>query len=497
MSLCICIVLWGADLMSNDEYKNCPYCDEKIKAIAVKCRYCKSMLDNGRSMQNETKKTSANKESVSNLKVYPEIDKFKGDNKAADKECELFSSNTTKAKKGRKTRLAFYILAGILLFIIIGFLAQLEFDETGSGNTVSESNISGTSEADDNSAVERTLVDESKYDVESLWTADSHQRSLARDRLYFVQVRNELGFGYWLRFLDVIYSEDQSHPIPTQQYVEHVGEPLADHIIQYVIPPIIDSEDYTKRFTNDVWRNEVFRYYFDASIDVQRLKITHIKTVIDYYWTGDEDLMDRALYYEQMIYSTHEELYGLCIILAEALSSENYDYLVGKEVVVDVESNNRLLVKDRPGPVFNTIDKLARGTKLEVYDTKAGDWLAVNYLDEENIRQSGYVHASRVSTDHSITKETSPSSSDSEESDREEREYPAQVFVDIPEYDNLNLRSGPGTDYSILGKLRRGIELNILNEAIGSDGDQWYQVITPDGKEGWVHSDYVTLKKPS
>ncbi len=31
--------------MSNDEYKNCPFCDEEIKEIAVKCRYCKSPLD--------------------------------------------------------------------------------------------------------------------------------------------------------------------------------------------------------------------------------------------------------------------------------------------------------------------------------------------------------------------------------------------------------------------------------------------------------------------
>ncbi len=36
--------------MSNDEYKNCPYCDEEIKAIAVKCRYCKSLLIGERKM---------------------------------------------------------------------------------------------------------------------------------------------------------------------------------------------------------------------------------------------------------------------------------------------------------------------------------------------------------------------------------------------------------------------------------------------------------------
>jgi len=54
---------------------------------------------------------------------------------------------------------------------------------------------------------------------------------------------------------------------------------------------------------------------------------------------------------------------------------------------------------------------------------------------------------------------------------------------------NLNLRSGPGITYKVLSVLPKGSGLTALTQS-GS----WYQVKTPAGKSGYVHSGYVKLK---
>ncbi len=60
---------------------------------------------------------------------------------------------------------------------------------------------------------------------------------------------------------------------------------------------------------------------------------------------------------------------------------------------------------------------------------------------------------------------------------------------------SLNVRSGPGTSYSLAGKLTRGAAITVIDEAAASDGTLWYQIrFTGSGGSavtGYVSSSYV------
>lgn len=54
--------------------------------------------------------------------------------------------------------------------------------------------------------------------------------------------------------------------------------------------------------------------------------------------------------------------------------------------------------------------------------------------------------------------------------------------------DVANLRSGPGTDYARVGKLRQGQTVRLLGRS-----DDWYKVQAKDGTTGWLHSELVDV----
>lgn len=65
------------------------------------------------------------------------------------------------------------------------------------------------------------------------------------------------------------------------------------------------------------------------------------------------------------------------------------------------------------------------------------------------------------------------------------------VYTITTKSGKLNLRSGPGTNYKRLGQYAKGKEVVL----IGKTNDRWYEVTAPDGKRGYMSTDYLTFAR--
>lgn len=69
--------------------------------------------------------------------------------------------------------------------------------------------------------------------------------------------------------------------------------------------------------------------------------------------------------------------------------------------------------------------------------------------------------------------------------------YDVQIYKITTKSGPLHLRSGTGTNYKILGKYKKGREVIALNKTTSS----WYEVTAPDGKHGYMASQYLTFQR--
>lgn len=120
-----------------------------------------------------------------------------------------------------------------------------------------------------------------------------------------------------------------------------------------------------------------------------------------------------------------------------------------------------------PSTSYRIIGSLYKGQKVE-YISKSGEWLKVKYNGT-----TGYVHGDYV------TKSTSSDNTSSQGTTK-------YVNADV----GLNVRSGPGTSYSKLGKLSYKQKVTVL-----STSGKWSK-INYNGKTGYVHSDYLQSTVP-
>ena len=118
------------------------------------------------------------------------------------------------------------------------------------------------------------------------------------------------------------------------------------------------------------------------------------------------------------------------------------------------------------------LELLKKGTTVEVV-SKDSNWTKVKYNN-----QTGYISNDYIKE---VSGSTSESTSGSTESVIKEK---TGVIVT----DSLNVRSGPGTSYSILTKVTRWEKVTILEQQSG-----WFKIKTASGVVGWASSSYIDV----
>lgn len=132
-------------------------------------------------------------------------------------------------------------------------------------------------------------------------------------------------------------------------------------------------------------------------------------------------------------------------------------------------ANDAVNVRSGPDTSYSVLGYFSRGDQVTITGTVSTGWTQVRLPGGV----LGYVKSSYLSSSY-------PSSS----------YYP----VTVPSGTNfrvttsaLNIRTGPGTGYSVIGVLKKGDQVT----RIGQNG-KWFKIATSNGSEAWVSSKYLS-----
>ena len=128
---------------------------------------------------------------------------------------------------------------------------------------------------------------------------------------------------------------------------------------------------------------------------------------------------------------------------------------------------NSLNVRNGAGTSYSVVTKLPKGTVVDVLESASNGWKRIKTSNGT----IGWVSGSYLTTGVVDNSSTSNSS------------YKATVNAT-----SLNVRSGAGTNYSVVTKLSKGTVVDVIESA--SNG--WKKIKTSSGTTGWVSGSYLT-----
>ena len=136
-----------------------------------------------------------------------------------------------------------------------------------------------------------------------------------------------------------------------------------------------------------------------------------------------------------------------------------------------------LNIRSNPGTNNSIIGKLYNGESITVL-SEQNNW----YKIKKSNGQTGWVSAQYISIN---------STSDNQENSNDQQDFSNEVSISktgIVKADVLNIRSNPGTNNSIIGKLYNGESITVLSEQ-----NNWYKIKKSNGQIGWVSAQYISL----
>ena len=171
------------------------------------------------------------------------------------------------------------------------------------------------------------------------------------------------------------------------------------------------------------------------------------------------------------------------IILNNNSGNQNPDNSLSKTTEKGtIKVSDSLNVRSGAGTSYSVIGSLKNGTSVEIVGT-SGNWYKIKYGNGYGYVSKDYVTLN--SSSNSNTGNTSNSGSTNNTPATSTTKGTVKVS------DSLNVRSGAGTSYSVVGSLKNGTSVEIV-ETSGN----WYKIKYGNGY-GYVSKDYVTLNSSS
>lgn len=165
-------------------------------------------------------------------------------------------------------------------------------------------------------------------------------------------------------------------------------------------------------------------------------------------------------------------------LLLSSVGSNAVSNVLGQDVIANTGKTNSIAVASSPETVSvrseasedgQVVGKMKANDVATVLEDDGGDWIRIKSGDVVGyVKRGNLVEGEAAVKLAELTKQTT-----------------AKVMTVSS---NLNVRSGPGTDYDVITMLHSGTEIDVVGEE-----DGWIRVSTPEHGEGYISADYAEV----